>query len=520
MFVNFISHRSHLTDGHHHTSLASEPRVSITIVLATAIMQHEKHIEQKRTSCYPIMSSVWMRRLFIITAVVLSVHNIFSNDPTSPFNLPALPYGEDEDLSYGKSCIYQGFWFDWASVITFGKTWKCVDCHQGVCTNLKRRGRCPSFSRTNVDIGPRVSTQYNPWTRQSALTYKYMHIEMPAPYEIPDCHLSLPCFDLSKCVKDGPLTVFAHGVAAEQQVERAMSRLTRQDMKIQLVNESAMACLKVVTKESYKSPQAMHASSHWQHGQNTYAFDSSKFFEGFTDHPFNIKVNFEMAAVSPVAIDASYLRVGYDTRLAFEPRWSRSIDNLHLHRNRRLLLSFKGNIHDWNELNWQHRWIAAEYWHNEMDVVVDTMCGPNHPYELSRKSDYEELLLNSTFVFCPGGSGNGSYRFAEALAADAIPVVTSDYGAPLEPELDWSGCIVRVSEARIVDLPRLLREMALDEIKSRQQECARLFLLFFGKEPHQAEGVWKASQDQQLAAALNVWTIRIKASLTMQQGPT
>ena len=101
----------------------------------------------------------------------------------------------------------------------------------------------------------------------------------------------------------------------------------------------------------------------------------------------------------------------------------------------------------------QHRWLAAEFVRGP-DIAVDVRCvgvgGRQREYEQPRgpAGGYTALLLNSTFVFAPGGGGPHSYRFAEVLAAGAVPVTTADLLLPFEPEVSWDECVVRVAEAR------------------------------------------------------------------------
>ncbi len=72
-----------------------------------------------------------------------------------------------------------------------------------------------------------------------------------------------------------------------------------------------------------------------------------------------------------------------------------------------------------------------------------------------------------------------SCRFAEALIMGAIPMVTFDFAAPLSPELDglWEErCLIRLSEAQIVDLPRILEEEynSVEDVKWRREGCQEL----------------------------------------------
>ena len=96
-------------------------------------------------------------------------------------------------------------------------------------------------------------------------------------------------------------------------------------------------------------------------------------------------------------------------------------------------------------------------------------------YEDTSEASFAQLLSNSTFAFAPGGGGPHSYRFMEAISHGAIPVVTTDLVLPFEPDLDWSGCVVRISEGALVTMPRVLREIEPEELAVRRDECARLF---------------------------------------------
>ena len=166
---------------------------------------------------------------------------------------------------------------------------------------------------------------------------------------------------------------------------------------------------------------------------------------------------------------------------------------------------------NWGQSWYQHRYLAAEFLHAPLDgVVVDVTCmknGTRRPYEHSKsvgaphrqRYPYSELLLNSTFVFTPGGGGPHSFRFAEGLAAGAVPVVTTDLLLPFEPELDWSPCVVRVDEARIVALPSLLRAITSKETRERRAACR-----------HMLDEVIGAEDETTFRAALRVWALRIR----------
>lgn len=411
-----------------------------------------------------------------------------------------LPYGERDDLRFGRSCVYTASngWLP-----AFGRNpWACQECRKGVCQPLKRRGKCAPFRRKEADRTPRVYSEWSSFTYQKSHTLVWHHDGHSeyAQKSIPDCSatLSLPCFNLKRCPRFGPLKVFPYGEEMEALLDYAIEQTTGDLLK---VNNQQESCLLVVGKGSFEKSSQLFSDRYWMGGQNHYIFYSSDLFGSHPDRPFNSKVNFRMAATSQWSVDDAYLREGYDTPLGLYPLWKRpaKYEKLNIHRERRLLLSLKENINEWEQRNWQHRWIAAEYWKEEPDVHVDAQCS-GHGHKQTSPESYEELLLNSTFVFCPGGEGSGSDRFAESLSAGAIPVVTSDFLPPFHPEIDWSGCIVQVSEARVVDIPNFVRDISDDLIRVRQKNCYQLYQKVFGED----------AEKNQFSVAMQIWAARVR----------
>jgi hypothetical protein len=71
------------------------------------------------------------------------------------------------------------------------------------------------------------------------------------------------------------------------------------------------------------------------------------------------------------------------------------------------------------------------------------------------ESTYAEDLLCGKFVLCPRGLGASTFRVFEAMRLGRVPVVISD--AWLEPPgVRWKDFIVRVAEANVAAIPRLL----------------------------------------------------------------
>jgi hypothetical protein len=196
------------------------------------------------------------------------------------------------------------------------------------------------------------------------------------------------------------------------------------------------------------------------------------------------------------------------------------------------MLSFKGSIQDTLQPYYQHRWLASEYWYADKDVEIDVQCKHktllrgtmqtirqyDHHHDSSSSSSsssssispeqhFDDLMVNATFGFCPGGSHVTSFRFSEVLSVGGIPVVPPEVVVPFGPELDWSGCVVRISVARLIDLPRILRTISPQDIQQRQVECQRLYR-YIQNQPGQAMG---------LTTTLNVWVHRIQQAVRQAQ---
>mmetsp|Transcript_3286 Transcript_3286/g.8483 ORF Transcript_3286/g.8483 Transcript_3286/m.8483 type:complete len:408 (-) Transcript_3286:127-1350(-) len=383
------------------------------------------------------------------------------------------------------------------------------------------------FDSPGWDAPPRSSSSHDPTATKYPLMRTLTHYGLLNRfYDQAVCEVSLPCFDLSRCAEKGPTSVYAHGgfrSVASSLVDYAVKEIPND---ISRVSDPADACLHVVAEGSYNKFDELARSDTWKGGQNHYIWWNFTLFPGegeLLKRPFD-PFNYGMAAIATWTLADAHSREGFDTPIALYQKWERDhkFGELGIHRPRRLLLSFKGNIEPWEQVYWQHRWIASEYWEESDEVFVDVKCKinvrtkknvPENHVQYRFPTDrvaYGELLLNSTFVFAPGGGSVSSYRFTEALSAGAIPVVTSEYLPPFYPEVNWSSCLVRVSEARVVDLPRLLRKISPSEIKRRQASCASLFLSVVGEE-RKGNDYWGEDNGKtQFVTAMKIWSMRIK----------
>jgi hypothetical protein len=186
----------------------------------------------KRKKCITLLLLLLVLGCILIIAI--SKQQLYhSNSKNSNLNPPyyrLLPYGESDDLSMGKSCIYnQNAKYKLPyNVKSIENYWACQDCSSSPesnnnisCQPLKRRGRCRPFP-TYLDSSssysaqdsnnkiPRVYTSYSPYTHQKSVVLTYHHdgqLYHNSHKYIPKCSalLSLPCFDLSRCATNSSI---------------------------------------------------------------------------------------------------------------------------------------------------------------------------------------------------------------------------------------------------------------------------------------------------------------------------
>ena len=404
-----------------------------------------------------------------------------------------------------------------------GGDWDSRDTHFPLprprCKTLQPRGLCTPFRREGWDDPtPRVSTRFDPHasgSRGRPLARSVTHPDMIGePYEQPDCSLTDPrCFDLSRClgVEGGGMSITVY-VQRNSTVGRRLvmaASALREDGEPRLieVKDPKAACLILVFRDGLETRVgSLYELENWENGRNHLLWESNTFRDQHEDRAFPYGMrpaesySHGVAMVANRALSDANLRVGYDLVLPLYPKWQRpnnsranaiaipnatkrSIQYNDITRPRKYLLSFRGSINPWVMPHYQHRYLAAEYWNlssssrDRDDVYIDVRCDPGggNFTNYTASVTYSDVLLGSTFSFAPGGGGTTSYRFTEALSAGSIPVVTSDFLSPMYPEVDWNPCIVRVSEARVIDLPRSLREMPKDEVWRRRRACAKLY---------------------------------------------
>ena len=91
-------------------------------------------------------------------------------------------------------------------------------------------------------------------------------------------------------------------------------------------------------------------------------------------------------------------------------------------------------------------------------IARDFFSINKHTIKLPReilRAEYLENITYSDFVLAPKGDGNFSVRFYEALALGRIPVlVDTDCSLPLQGEINYSACVVRVPHQRIGEIDK------------------------------------------------------------------
>jgi hypothetical protein len=419
---------------------------------------------------------------------------------------------KEDNLLWHKSCLRNAN----------NSGYDCRDCgannnnsysSRNDCPLLKPLGWCRVFPAPPWNTPPRQESYFDPTKRGHSHVIR--HWDKNNVYEQIPCETHYECWDYSRCA-DSKVTVFAYGVnsssSASILVDKAVAAFPE---KLERVHDPQQACLLVVTPQSFDSENITMLLSHpaYGDGSNHFIWIPHRAFLQHGDEPFNYRGNYGKASLGTPTLMHSQLRPGHDVPLALSKQeYSVELsvnkpDKLPTVGKRKILLLFKGNIFYWNQIWWQHRYLAAEYWDLSADVVADVTC-EGREYKIPAK-EYALLLASSVFTFCPGGGSTNSFRFVEALGMGSIPIVMTDFVPPFWPDYDWSGCLLEVTEARIIDLPRRVRKISVAEIRQRQERCAELFHLTIGWARND-EGRLVDSEETSFVTALHVWIWRIQ----------
>lgn len=426
----------------------------------------------------------------------------------------AVPTGiVEDDFKEGKSCRRSG------------DEWHCRDCGKYLkdndiwqsCPLIDPHGECEYWEPGAYDEPlSRIQTYHDKNALHDSLHHAISRHGHPQVHEYYPCFQLDDCFDMDKCVNlTSPLKVFIYD--ENMGIEESILRELEGSLEGVIERSSPEnACLFVVTPRFFdqNSKSNLFSSSHWDEGRNHFVYQSN----GIEFHNQHFDgINFQKASLGGQVFQRSDIRVGYDMPLFFNRKKDPLVVNgkiyhlvnRDLHRNRKYLLTYQGVIMP-TSLFYFHGWLASEYWpRDDPEILIDVECQEKNA-TVNRLKHYLENIINSTFVFCPGNHFAGSQAFGEALALGAIPVVTTEFAEPFYPEMDWSGCLVKVNEGRIIDLPRILQSMTRDSIIRRQRTCMDLFQLLVGWNSLNDGRKQLELEGRGFAAAMRFWKLRIE----------
>jgi hypothetical protein len=123
--------------------------------------------------------------------------------------------------------------------------------------------------------------------------------------------------------------------------------------------------------------------------------------------------------------------------------------------------------------------------------TIDDTYGSDSDAVLELEDDANEMMKQAAFVATPKGHNRFSYRFTEALAAGAIPVVHSDgWVLPFRAELvDWEECAVIIPESRVSDTVEILRQISEPERCRRRKRCYEIYQQYMSTPEGTIDGI-------------------------------
>ena len=97
----------------------------------------------------------------------------------------------------------------------------------------------------------------------------------------------------------------------------------------------------------------------------------------------------------------------------------------------------------------------------------------------NRTKEYNRILSDSVFSFCPCGTGPNTIRLWESLSVGTIPVIFGDsWISPQCPDLSWSDFAVIIEEKEINDTVNILRSIPKDKILKMQINTINAYKFF------------------------------------------
>jgi hypothetical protein len=199
--------------------------------------------------------------------------------------------------------------------------------------------------------------------------------------------------------------------------------------KVRFVDKPDEACVFLaLTLPSSHKPQTL---AHWNGGRNHILWQPHLDTKNHKDWPGSLIFSPEFAIkIASHHIPSSY-RNGFDIQTHilrhhfFDDNTTEAVtthDPSTAASDRQVKFFFRGKFNAFSQRYSLHRWLAHFLHNPAKGYIVDMTCDgrgtyhPEYPYS---------LMYNSTFGYTPGCGGSHIYRLFEALAAGAIPVLTT-----------------------------------------------------------------------------------------------
>jgi hypothetical protein len=113
------------------------------------------------------------------------------------------------------------------------------------------------------------------------------------------------------------------------------------------------------------------------------------------------------------------------------------------------------------------------------DEVFSFFQNPTIDKKIGRERFFKNLQ-NNTFILCPRGCGNFSYRFYETMCFGRIPIfINTDCVLPFENLIDYRNEIVFIEEAELGNINHIIEEYCQkNDLIYRQKRCREIWELY------------------------------------------
>ncbi|XP_048842260.1 exostosin-1 [Brienomyrus brachyistius] len=313
------------------------------------------------------------------------------------------------------------------------------------------------------------------------------------------------CFDFSLC--QNGFRVYVYPLPKGEKVSESYQKiLTAIEESRFHTTDPSEACLFVLSIDTLDRDQLSSQYIHsvktkiqslplWNAGRNHLIFN---LYSGtWPDYTEELGFDIGQAILAKASIDVDNFRPNFDVSIPLfskdHPQKGGDRGYLTLNNippSRRYLLVFKGKRY-LTGIGSETR-NALYHIHNGEDIILLTTCKHGKDWEKHKdarcdkdndeysKSDYQELLHNSSFCLVPRGRRLGSFRFLEALQAACIPVLLSNgWELPFSEVIDWSKAAIIGDERLLLQIPSITRSVDHDKILALRQQTQFLWDAYF-----------------------------------------